>query len=135
MTTGAAAIVEAKSLLRKTIPVSQRALGESNEITLSLRWNYAGVLCKDAGATLDDLREAMNTLEETERIARRVFGGAHPHTTAIEAELRDARAALRASELSSKATEDTCSRLREEIAQLKAENAALRERRTRRRLG
>ena len=89
----------------------------------------------DPGATLDELREAVTTLEDVGRIARRVLGGAHPHTTAIEAELRDARAALRASALSSKATEDACSRLREELAQLKAENAELRERRTRRRLG
>ena len=36
---------------------------------------------KDPGATLDDLREAVTTLEESERIARRVLGGAHPLTT------------------------------------------------------
>ena len=77
----------------------------------------------------------MTTLEETELIARRVLGSAHPLTKGVESELQNARAALRASALSSKATEDACSRLREEIAQLKAENAALRERRTRRRLG
>ena len=77
----------------------------------------------------------MTTLEDAGRIARRVLGGAHPLTESIEDNLQYARAALRASALSSKATEDTCSRLREEIARLKAENAALRERRTRRRLG
>ena len=53
---------------------------------------------KGDGATLSDLREAVNTLEEIERIARRVFGGAHPLTTGIEGYLRNARAALRASE-------------------------------------
>ncbi len=125
----------AKSLLRKMMPVARRVLGESRELTLSMRVNYAGVLYQDPGATLDKLREAVTTFEEVERIARRVLGGSHPHTTAIEAELQNARAALRASALSSKATEDTCSRLREEVAQLKAENAELRERRTRRRLG
>ena len=118
--------VEAKSLLLKVMPVAQRVLGESDTLKLTMRWNYAGVLFKDPGATLDELREAVTTLEDVGRIARRVLGGAHPHTTAIEAELRDARAALRASALSSKATEDTCRRLREEIAQLKAENAELR---------
>jgi len=46
------------------------------------------------GATLDDLREAVTTLEDTDRIARRVFGGAHPHTVDIEAALRRARATL-----------------------------------------
>ena len=38
----------------------------------------------------------MNTLEETERTARRVLGGAHPTTAGIEVALRDARAALNA---------------------------------------
>ena len=53
---------------------------------------------KDDGATLDDLREAVATLEDAGRIARRVLGGAHPTTTVIEAALRHARAALRARE-------------------------------------
>ncbi len=39
---------------------------------------YARTLYMDAGATLDDCREAVKTLEDTERIARRVLGGAHP---------------------------------------------------------
>jgi len=42
--------------------------------------------------------EAVTTLEDAGRIARRVFGGAHPLTVDIEGELRDARAALRARE-------------------------------------
>ena len=63
-----------------------------------MRWNYAESLYKDDGATLDDLREAVTTLEDTERIARRVLGGAHPLTEGIEYELQDARAALRARE-------------------------------------
>ena len=50
----------------------------------------------DDGATLDDLREAVTTLEDTERTARRVLGGAHPVTVQIEGDLRKARAALRA---------------------------------------
>ena len=49
----------------------------------------------DPAATLDDLREAVTTLEDAERIARRVFGGAHPLTTLMEDNLRQARAALR----------------------------------------
>ena len=53
---------------------------------------------KDEGATLDDVREAVTTLEDAGRIARRVFGGTHPLTTGIEGELQDARAALRARE-------------------------------------
>ena len=56
------------------------------------------VLYLDDGATLDDLREAVTTLEDAERIARRVLGRAHPTTARIEDHLRYARAALRARE-------------------------------------
>ena len=59
---------------------------------------YAQALYIDASATLDDLREAATTLEEIEQTARRVLGGAHPLTSRIEAALRDAQAALHASE-------------------------------------
>ena len=59
---------------------------------------YAEALYDDPAATLDDLREAVETADETERIARRVLGGAHPLTAAIEDSLRKARAALRARE-------------------------------------
>ena len=89
---------EAKALMRKMIPLARRILGDSNDLTLKLRRNYACALYEDAGATLDDLREAVNTLEETERTARRVFGGAHPLTETLEQYLRAARAALRARE-------------------------------------
>ena len=41
----------------------------------------------------------MTTLEETERIARRVLGGAHPDTAAIEGNLRNARTMLRRREM------------------------------------
>ncbi len=89
---------EAKLLMRKSLPVARRALGESSEITLKIRWNYAMALYQDEGATLGDLRKAVTTLEDAGRIARRVFGCANPLTTGIEGELRDARAALRARE-------------------------------------
>ena len=56
----------------------------------------AVVLCNDPDATLDDLREAATTLEDTARIARRVLGGAHPTTVGIECSLRKTQAALRA---------------------------------------
>ena len=49
--------------------------------------------------TLDDLREAVTTLEDAARIARRVIGGAHPLTEEIEGDLQIARAKLRAREL------------------------------------
>ena len=60
-----------------------------------MRINAAMALYKDTDATLDDLREAVTTLEDVERTARRVLGGAHPTTEGIERDLRKARAALR----------------------------------------
>ena len=92
---------EAKSLLRKTIPVARRVQREGDENMLRLRWNYARALREDDGATLDDLREAVTTLEDTERTARRVMGAAHPLTVDIEASLQTARAALCARETQS----------------------------------
>ena len=59
---------------------------------------YAAALFDDTGATLDDLREAVTTLEDAERIARRVLGGAHPITGGIERALGKSRSALRARE-------------------------------------
>ena len=63
-----------------------------------MRSVYATALHEDSAATLDDLREAVTTLEDTERTARRVLGGAHPTANQIGDALRNARAALRARE-------------------------------------
>ena len=54
---------------------------------------YAEALYKDPSATLDDLREAIATLDVSGRIAKRVFGESHPVTRLIEIELRNARVA------------------------------------------
>ena len=83
-------------MLRKNIPAARRVLGESHELTLKMRSAYAWALFADDAATLDDLREAVTTLEDAERIARRLLGPAHPLTEAIEPSLRRARAVLRA---------------------------------------
>ena len=89
---------EVRALSRKMIPVARRVLGENDDLTLRMRWIYAQSLYLDDDATLDDLREAVSTLEEIERTARRVMGGAHPLTLTFERDLRDARAVLRARE-------------------------------------
>ena len=95
---------EARVLIRRTIPVARRTLGESHDLTLRMTWNYAGALCNDPGATLEDLREAVATLEDGERLARRVFGGAHPLTSQIGRDLQNLRAALAAGETPSPRT-------------------------------
>ena len=61
----------------------------------------------------------MTTLEDTERIARRVLGGAHPLTVDIERELRNAQAALRARE----ETQDAFRTARANLAQERSELA------------
>jgi len=86
---------EVKSVSRKTIPVARRVFGGHNGLMLEMNTNYAIALYKDPTATLDDLREAVTTLEETELLARRVLGGVHPFAAEIEKYLRESRAALR----------------------------------------
>ena len=86
---------EIKPLLRKTIPVAQRILGDNTELMLGMRCNYAKALHMDAGATLHDLREALHIIEDTERNARRVFGQSHPMVGQIGDELRHVRMSLR----------------------------------------
>ena len=80
------------------MPVAQRVLGEGHRLTLKMRLCYAQQLSMADCATLDDLREAATTLEDAGRIARRVFGGSNPLTKAIDDDLQNARAVLRARE-------------------------------------
>ena len=82
------------------MPVSRRVLGRSNVLTLRLSYNYARALYNDPDATLDQLREAELILDDAARTARRVLGGAHPLTSAIEHYRQDAQENLRAREAS-----------------------------------
>ena len=86
-------------------------------------WCYARALYHDDSATLDDLREAVTTVEETERTARRVLGRAHPIVVAMEQSLRNARAALRARETPEQLAEDAFRTARAKLAQERAELA------------
>ena len=76
--------------------MARRVTGDSSDISIGLRKLYAQSIGCDAAATLDDIREAVTTLEETERTARRVLGGAQPMTRGIQLALRESRAALSA---------------------------------------
>ena len=95
---------EAKALLRKTLPVARRVLGDGHDTTLRARTVYAAGLCQDDGATIGDLSEAVATLEDTVQTARRVLGGTHPLTSAIEKYLRESRRALSARDVTSDVT-------------------------------
>ena len=81
---------------RKNIPVARRVLGDHDTLTLKMRYTYAKTLCCDPGAALDDVREAVTTLEEMERTVRRVLGSDHPFTLGVERSLRNARVVLAA---------------------------------------
>ena len=85
---------EARSLTRTMLPVTRRVFGASHDATIRMSRSYAKALYRNPAATLAELREAVTTLEDTTRIARRVLGGAHPLTIDIEDDLQDARAAL-----------------------------------------
>ena len=89
---------DAKALIRRTVPLARRVLGEGHSITLKMRKIYAIALCKDNAATLDDLREAVTALEDIAPTARRVFGVAHPLTVGIKNDVREALNLLSARE-------------------------------------
>ena len=85
---------EARSMMRKTIPVARRVLGESDQFTLLLRWNYALSLNGPDGATLADHREAVETLESVANSWTRVLGHLHPQTPKVHVALATAREKL-----------------------------------------
>ena len=62
--------------------------------TLKMRWSCAYALSRDDGATLDDLREAVETLEAVAESWKRVFGESHPETPMVQSALEIARKTL-----------------------------------------
>ena len=82
---------ETKSLVRKIIPVVRRVLGEGHRLTLTMQWIYAMALYQDDGATHDDLRESVETLESVAKSWKRVFGPSHPDTMKVQGALSEAR--------------------------------------------
>ena len=80
--------------MRKTIPVARRVLGEGHRLTLKMRWCYALALFRDNAATLDDLHEAVETLDSVSKSWKRVFGQSHPETPGVQRALVAARKKL-----------------------------------------
>ena len=82
--------------MRKTVPVARRILGRDAFLTLTMSGCYADALMRrgDPSATLDDLHEAVRTLEDAARIAQRVLGGAHPTAAALGQTLQNTRTIL-----------------------------------------
>ena len=91
----------AENALRHGSPFAQQRLGffEAPQIKkIDCRWHFGQALYKDDRATLDDLHEAVNTMEDTVRTARRVLGSDYPIVSIMENGLDEARAARRTRE-------------------------------------
>ena len=84
------------------LPVTRHVFGASHDATIRMSRSYAKALYRNPAATLDDLREAVTSLEETERTARRVLGSAHPHAVRTKRALEESQAKLRARETPSR---------------------------------
>ena len=89
--------IDMASLARFEQAPSERVVKRSaNEAAVSM---VGENLCPfPANRTRDDAQFLASLIEESERVARRVYGGAHPLASGIEHALRNARAALRARE-------------------------------------
>ena len=66
---------------------------------LVIRWNYARASYLDDDIRMSELRESVETLEDTERTARRVLGSAHPYVQTMGKSLQEARATLHTGEI------------------------------------
>ena len=85
---------EGKALLRRTIPVARRVLGEVHDLTLTMRWLHANILYMNDSATVDDHREAVETLESVAISYKRILGASHPETQKVQNALATAREKL-----------------------------------------
>ena len=86
------------ALVRGGVRYRRGGFPRGRDAGAALRNNYARALFLDTNAALDDLREAVTTLEELERIARRVCGSVHPLVVDINSSLLLSRVALRVRE-------------------------------------
>ena len=85
---------EAKSLLRKYIPVARRTRENGNEILLDLRTSYAQAIYRDTNSSRSDVYEAVAILEDVVRTAQRVFGLQHPYVAAYREDSENAHMRL-----------------------------------------
>jgi hypothetical protein len=86
---------DAKSFLRGRVLIADRFLGREKMLSLRLRWVYANSLTDSADATIDDLVEAVETLESVAKSWKRVMGERHPETVKVLNASKSAREKLR----------------------------------------
>ena len=77
---------EAKRVLLKVLPVVQRALGTEHDLTLSLREDLCRATLYGESST-NEKRKALQMLEDTVAVMRRVLGPAHPDTSFTQRKL------------------------------------------------
>ena len=82
---------EAKRLLRKVIPVARRVLGNEHELTLSLCEDLSRATLLDVESSAEEKRKALQTLEDTLGVMRRVLGPQHPDTQRVQDEVEVCR--------------------------------------------
>ena len=82
---------EAKRLLCKVIPVARRVLGNEHELTLSLCEDLSRATLLDVESSAEEKRKALQTLEDTLGVMRRVLGPQHPDTQRVQDEVEVCR--------------------------------------------
>ena len=60
--------------------MAQRVLGAEHDLTLSLREDLSRAILLDGDSSAEEKREALQMLEDTVAVMRRVLGPAHPDT-------------------------------------------------------
>ena len=71
-----------------------RIFGAEHDVTLTLRTLQGRALSEDENASLDNLRQAVDILEDVGPILSRVLGPRHPDTLSNEEALGEAREKL-----------------------------------------
>ena len=82
-------LLEARTLLQKTIVVAERTLRPEDYSMLSLRLNYLQTILFPLSTPEAERREAMSAVEGIVETARRVFGREHHITKDAERTLRN----------------------------------------------
>mgnify|MGYP006217895773 CR=1 FL=1 len=85
---------EARPFLRKLVGRARRALEPEDITTFRLRRAYAEALYSDGASPVRDVREAVTTLEELDKAARRIYGEDNPFREHIRRSLEEARKKL-----------------------------------------
>ena len=86
--------VEAKVLIRKTLPVARRVIGEDHDTSMGLRCLLHHSTVLDPKSTRGDVQEAKKELDKILCQARRVLGATHPRLLAIQKTVDGARERL-----------------------------------------